>query len=111
VAEVVVPAQPLRRELGLVVDVDHLAGDVDQVLVGVDDAHARLSGERCQQLLDSRVRQLVVVVEEGHDVAGGHRQRVVRRRHDAAVRRSTVDAHPPVLAGERVEPSWHVRSG
>ena len=103
--EVVVAAQALGREVGLVIGGDDPAVVVDEPLVRVGDADRRVGGEGRQYPLDGVVSELVVVVEERHDVARRHGQRPVRRRHDPGVLVGDGDEHPRVGRRQGPQPA------
>ncbi len=108
VAGVHLGPQPLGRPVRLEEGAEVEAGADDLVLVGVDVVRLRVAE---QGLVDVRERigvQLVVVVEQGHELPRRHPQRVVGGGDDAAVALAPPHPDPRVVPLGGGEPVRHV---
>ena len=106
-------AEALRRpvRLGERHEVGAVGEHVQLVGVQVVDAVVRVGVQRGGHLCERRGDERVVVVEQGDDLARGHRQRVVRRGDDAAVALAVQDTDAWFDCGELVERLDHLGSG
>ena len=94
VGAVVLRAQSLRRPVRLVERVVDRAVGGDLVLVGVDVVDVRVGVERGGDERQGVGLDAVVVVDEHDELAGRHRQGVVRRGDDAAGVGPGAQVHP-----------------
>ena len=98
--EVVVPEKSLRRQIGLAVGLDHLAGGVDHLLVAVHEVGVGMLIDRSGHDLERIDVHAVVVIAEHEPVAAGRGDCVVGRRCDAAVLAAPNRAEARVVASE-----------
>ena len=110
VAGVHLRAHPLRRPVGLEEGGGVAPGGVDLVLVGVDVVGLGVGVDRRGDAGERVGVQGVVVVEQGDELAPGHRQGVVGGGDDAGVLGPVVDPDTRASAAARpVEDLAHVR--
>ena len=106
-----VVAQPLGREVGLVVRRVRLAVHRHVVLVAVAVVEVRDAVDLLRHHAQRAGLEDVVVVEQGHEVAARPAQRVAGRRDDAAVLLALVHPDPRVGRGELGQAGPHPVAG
>ena len=103
VADDVLRQEQVRAEVGLEIGVDPPAPPVELVLVAVDDVGVRMAGELGRDAPEGVRGELVVVVEQGDELAPRHRQRGVGGGRDVAPDRAVREPDPGVGAREGLE--------
>ena len=90
VGDVVLISQSFRRPLGLEARPSVLAAGVEEVVVAIDEVNAIV--ESREHRGDRVASEYVVVVEEGHELAGGCGEPVIACGHDSSLRSAMQDS-------------------